>query len=173
MPPDVHGARRGGSESLRPVRLQPGAGGAVVGDGRNEDDRPVPSSGDQHAVGVDAQLEGARTCAARAWRLARALDQASPSKIRSFPHASSTPSRSSPWAPNSVTHWLRRRHERWSAGPRRACRRNGDRDDWREGSSGQLVKEAVLPSQPGKSALSDRFSASRCTLSTPKGDELS
>src|SRR5665647_586488 len=61
--------------------------------------------------------KGSRTCAERAWRLARALDQASLSHTRSVPQASSTPSSSSPWAPNSVTHWLRRRQERWSPSP--------------------------------------------------------
>jgi hypothetical protein len=36
--------------------LLPG-GGLELGEGRDEDDRPIPPSGEQHAVGVDAQLE--------------------------------------------------------------------------------------------------------------------
>src|SRR5665647_3742274 len=39
------------------MRLQPG-GGVELGEGRDEDDRPIAAPGEQHAIGVDAQLEG-------------------------------------------------------------------------------------------------------------------
>jgi hypothetical protein len=40
------------------VRLQPGGRGVELGEGRDEDDRPIAAAGEQHAVGVDAQLGG-------------------------------------------------------------------------------------------------------------------
>src|SRR5665648_282455 len=45
-------------QHLHPVPLQPGRGGVELGEGRDEDDRPVAPTGEQHAVGVDTELEG-------------------------------------------------------------------------------------------------------------------
>src|SRR5450756_2057643 len=47
-----------GAQHFHPMRLQPGGGGVELGEGRDEDDRPIAAPGEQHAIGVDAQLEG-------------------------------------------------------------------------------------------------------------------